>query len=99
MATVNQRIAALEDSLDSGEESVISTPTNKAEDTHSHNFLANSEEVELPPELEVVWLPLFGAVRGSCNTSAVSAWNISSDSVEANIGMTAEEFYQEAPCK
>jgi len=99
MAIVKKRIAVLEDALDSGEESVISTPTNKTEDTYSHNFLASSEEVELPPELEVVWLPLFEEIRHDCDTLWSSDWNISSDSVEANIEMTAEEFYQEARCK
>jgi len=95
MDTVNQRIAVLEDSLDTTEDT---------EDTYSHNFLANSEEVELPPELEVVWSPYFTETQIGCrNTGTPELWNSdwskSSDSVEANIGMTAEQFYQEVPCK
>jgi len=101
---VNQRIAVLEDSVDSAEESMITNPANTTEDTEdtfSHNFLPTNRGVELPPELEVVWFPFFEGIQRACRDIGPwnTDWSKSSDSVEANIGMTAEQFYQEAPCK
>jgi len=75
----------------------ILTPADTAD---AHNFRPYPEEVELPSKLEVVWLHLIDDIDRACDSPlSTTDWNRSSDSVEANIGMTAEQFYQEAPCK
>ena len=55
--------------------------------------------MELPPKLEVVWFHLIDSIDTACKAFPTTVWNGCSDSVERNIGKTAEEFYQEAPCK
>ena len=63
-------------------------------------YQRHSEKVELPPKLEVVWLHFIDKITRACNsTLPTNDWNGCSDSVEKNIGMTPEQFYQEAPCK
>ena len=53
-----------------------------------------------PPKLEVVWFNLIDNIDRACESPfPTNDWNGCSDSVEANIGKTAEQFYQEAPCK
>jgi len=53
-----------------------------------------------PPKLEVVWLNIIDNIDRACKSRfPTNYWNGCSDSVEANIGKTAEQFYQEAPCK
>ena len=60
-------------------------------------FRRHSEKLELPPKLEVVWIPHFK--RYCKSILPTSDWNGCSDSVETNIRNSAEQFYHEAPCK
>ena len=56
--------------------------------------------MELPPKLEVVWFNIIDEIDRVCEIHhPTNDWKGCSDSVEANIGKTAEQFYQEAPCK
>ena len=61
-----------------------------------------SPDLELPVKLEVGWSNFIGEIEHACSILSLDTtndWNGCSDSVEANIGMTAEQFYQEVLCK
>ena len=61
-----------------------------------------SPELELPVKLEVGWSNFIGEIEHACSILSLDTtndWNGCSDSVEANIGMTPEQFYQKVPCK
>jgi len=102
MVGKDQRIAVLEAAVQTMDQRIALLEENLTEDTNKHNYLSYRHEVELPPKLEVTWFHFIDNIDRACGTPwphQVTDWRRSSDSVEANIGMTAEEFYQEAPCK
>ena len=53
-----------------------------------------SEELELPHKLQVTWVHLLESIRHNSEFYPTNDWKGCSDSVEANLGMTAEQFSQ-----